>query len=532
MLKRIHSESLTAKDIVFKEGLNIVLGDDNGCNSVGKTTSMKLINHVFGGEMIANNKELQKEYPDLEINFELIFNNKSYFYSRTLTDKNNINVCNSDYSIIRTININQYRSMLKDYYNIRDENITFLSAAKLTTRIWNKDHQSNTLLQEHGAKKDAVNDLLKIFNEYESISEYNEKMKHYKEEEDVSKNILKRNNIPLTSINKQLRKFEEEQKIIELDLEETKIEIESNRKKPYIPTIEEIQYQESLREQIKIAKQIDHKLLQLTTNIFSDDKYTKKLMEELHTFFPNLNYKHLSEIEKFHHDISKYLSDEIDDEIKRCELELVNVNNRIKEMKDKYDSVKTSNIDSHLLDKMITLTGKSNLVDNIIAELKTINECKEKKKSLEQSIKDTKETVYRKMETTINTDLNNCCRLIYGQERSPPQFEITERGSYHYRTNNDSGTGRTFADTIMFDQIVLRKSDVPFLIHDSYMFNHIEPHTIVKILQNYDNVKQSFISIDSHAVFDPHNKALFEKNVCLKLKSNSMLFDKIWNRSD
>lgn len=49
MLKYIKSSSIQGEIIKFERGLNVVLGPNDGFNSIGKSSLLLLIDFVFGG---------------------------------------------------------------------------------------------------------------------------------------------------------------------------------------------------------------------------------------------------------------------------------------------------------------------------------------------------------------------------------------------------------------------------------------------------------------------------------------------------
>lgn len=55
MLKMMKSDSFIEKGgkrkpIYFHKGLNVVMGNDTGANSIGKSTFLMIIDFIFGGE--------------------------------------------------------------------------------------------------------------------------------------------------------------------------------------------------------------------------------------------------------------------------------------------------------------------------------------------------------------------------------------------------------------------------------------------------------------------------------------------------
>lgn len=50
MLKEIICDKFKQKRVEFHRGLNVVLGDDQGSNSIGKSTFLMIIDFVYGGK--------------------------------------------------------------------------------------------------------------------------------------------------------------------------------------------------------------------------------------------------------------------------------------------------------------------------------------------------------------------------------------------------------------------------------------------------------------------------------------------------
>ena len=54
MLTEIFCDKFKQKRITFRNGLNVVLGDDNATNSIGKSTFLLIVDFVFGGDTYNN----------------------------------------------------------------------------------------------------------------------------------------------------------------------------------------------------------------------------------------------------------------------------------------------------------------------------------------------------------------------------------------------------------------------------------------------------------------------------------------------
>ena len=62
MLREIRCEKFRTRVVPFHPGLNVVLGDDNATNSIGKSTLLMLVDFVFGGSTLLEwNKDVVAE---------------------------------------------------------------------------------------------------------------------------------------------------------------------------------------------------------------------------------------------------------------------------------------------------------------------------------------------------------------------------------------------------------------------------------------------------------------------------------------
>lgn len=85
--------------IEFKAGLNTVIGDANGSNSVGKSTFLMILDFVFGGKDYVNKcLDVQENVGEHRINFTFEFDGEFYHFSRSNIDYKHIIRCDKDYN--------------------------------------------------------------------------------------------------------------------------------------------------------------------------------------------------------------------------------------------------------------------------------------------------------------------------------------------------------------------------------------------------------------------------------------------------
>lgn len=72
MLKEIICDKFKQKRVEFHRGLNVVLGDDQGSNSIGKSTFLMIIDFVYGGkDYITKSEDIQENVGIHTIKFVL-----------------------------------------------------------------------------------------------------------------------------------------------------------------------------------------------------------------------------------------------------------------------------------------------------------------------------------------------------------------------------------------------------------------------------------------------------------------------------
>lgn len=85
--------------IRFKAGLNTVIGDENGSNSVGKSTFLMILDFVFGGKDSVNKcLDVQENVGEHCINFTFEFDGEFYHFSRSNIDYKHVIRCGKDYN--------------------------------------------------------------------------------------------------------------------------------------------------------------------------------------------------------------------------------------------------------------------------------------------------------------------------------------------------------------------------------------------------------------------------------------------------
>ena len=217
MLNEIICDKFNTKNqkISFHQGLNVVLGNETGTNSIGKSTFLMIIDFVFGGDdYIEKCLDVHRNVDFHQIKFAFSFDGEIYKFVRDTKNPNLVLKCNNDYSIQQEISIDGYRVFLKEKYRITNEDLSFRETVSGYYRIYQrKNYNEYRPFQffDGEAGEKSVLRLLKLYNLYSNIKKYEALVKENSEKLNVYNKSIKQGFIP--KINK--REYELDKKEIE-----------------------------------------------------------------------------------------------------------------------------------------------------------------------------------------------------------------------------------------------------------------------------------------------------------------------------
>lgn len=531
MLKEISCKHFIKNPLIFSNGLNTILGDNYSTNSIGKSTILMIIDFVFGGgSYIEKDSGTIKELGEHSFNFEFIFNEVSQYYSRNTNNHLIISICDKDYNTISEINAKEYNENLKEYYNIKNSS-SFRAMVNPYSRIWGKgNYDVDKPIQTHIKSKesDAIDNLIKLFNLYNTISENKNKIKNQEESKKILLGLHKKNyvqRITKTQFNsnkKEIERIQNEIKTIQDNLLKFTLNIEELSNKELIDL--KTQKKKLLDSQSLILNKIRRLDLSLGKRK-TKSKYFKRLSE----FFENPNEEKIEEIENFHSKISSILARELGASKKLLEEENKYFNEEISKIDIKIDSLlKNVKSPKFIVNKIYDLTIEAN-------KLTTLNKFYQEKedvisdiKTLTEKLDETIEGILTKIEILINNELIRINKEIHIGDKKTPSIKLN-RKSYTFDHSTNTGTGKSFADLIEFDLAILKLTELPFLIHDSVCFKNIEDFAVDKIIDQYVNFeKQIFIALDGINKYNTESQKILIENSVIELSEAKKLFNRDW----
>ncbi|MCM3732351.1 DUF2326 domain-containing protein [Fictibacillus nanhaiensis] len=534
MLKEIRCEIFKEKIIKFHEGLNVVLGDKVGSNSIGKSTLLMIVDFIFGGNTyITHNKDVVTKLGHHTFLYILEFNNLKLFFKRGTEDPNTVYKCTNDFKIQEAISLTDYNNRLYQYYGLESKQLSFRQAVSLFSRVWGKqNYDVKRPLHNHHSEKNSltVTRLIKLFNKYDSIANEDSVLKDLNDSKKAINKASKYNFIP--KINK--TKYKSNVKEIEL----LKEEIETYSKSMFSPIINasEIISDEllELRDQKNILmEEKDYYKSRYSRADKRITKYTDVGFEKLIEFFPNVNVEKLHSIEEFHQGISTILSKELQQAKKDLKGKIEELEDEINEVNKKVEEILNPNKEPNIfVDNLIESSSnlkQLQLENDFYDKLISINE-DIKLKSI--SLAELKKDIINKIKDDINLKLTEINDLIHKDKRKPPVLELSFK-DYQYNLFENTGTGKAYTNLIIFDLAIFHLTRLPFVAHDSFLFKNIEKPAVENLIPFYmKSKKQAFIAIDFINIYCKETQDILNESKVINLSKDNLLFTFDWRDSN
>lgn len=536
MLYEIICDRFKQKEIVFHAGLNTILGDDIGSNSIGKTTFLMIIDFVFGGKdyvMLPSN-DVQKNIGNHTIKFCFIFENEKYFFCRTTDDLDTVCKCDQNYKIISTLTIDDFCLFLKDKYRISLEDISFRNIVGHFSRVYGKDnldekHPLNIVKNEKAGE--PTNNLLKLFDLYKFVAQLDLLLKTKSDELSAYKNAQKYNYISTIGVRKyksnekELEILISEKEQIPMDLDKNLLDLDS------IKTEELLKLKSELSKTKRNRSHVYTQLKNIENNINSCGGLNKQNIEELLSFFPEASVRKFSEVEVFHKEIRHVLKFELNQ--RKAELlKLIDIANEyVSGLEKNISEISScSNLSKAVLVKYSSLQKR---IENLQQENKSydkLNSLKEAKAEVSERRDKMKKEQLIQLQSTINKKMVEINDFIYLGKKKPPVL-LFDGNQYEFFTMDDTGTGTSYKSMIVYDLSILKLTELPILLHDSVLLKQISDVAIEKILELYSNEsKQIFISFDKLPAYTKKSQDILRANRVLELSiGGNELFGRSWN---
>lgn len=533
MLVKIKSVILDEEIIYFHKGLNVVLGDNIGSNSIGKSTLLMIIDFIFGGESYINhNSDVVKNIGHHDFGYTLKFNKFEYHFVRGTENPDIVYKSNEKYEKLNSMNINEYTKMLKTYYKVESDQQTFRSTVNTYSRVWGKENYDvkKPIHSYHKQTfKQAITDLIKLFSKYQDISLEDKKFRELEDEKNLLNKAGSYKLIP--KINQ--KDYKKNKKKIDYINEK----IDKLGKSAYSPSgdIKEIVSDEmiNLREEKKqLIEEREYYISRLNRTNRNIKKTEHTEFSDLFDFFPDVNVEKLQNIESFHKGISTILSSELEVAEKKLSQKIEELEKNISVVITQQDKLLNPDEEYTLfIDTLIEYSSdlkrfksENEYYDKLLTVRKN---AKIKKKELETLKADIVETI----KNELNSKLKEINDLIHEDKRTAPEIILTDN-KYIYKFFDNTATGKAYTNLVIFDLAILTLTTLPFIIHDSFLFKNIEKDGVEKIIKFYNEMsKQVFISIDNIDMYNKKTQDILQEKKVIQLSKNKLLTIRDWRDS-
>lgn len=542
------SNGKVRKPIRFHAGLNAVLGDDNGSNSIGKSTFLMILDFVFGGtDYVKKCVDVQENVKEHTICFAFDFDGQNYYFSRNTVDYNKVVQCDSEYQALpdgEPLSLQKYGEFLCEKYGLSAEGITWRGAIARFIRVYKRD----TLDEERPLRSskdetaaDAIKGYMRLFDRYSSVeAQINQAKKVEDEKEAFRKSIQQYHHVRAAKNEKE--KVANETRIAELERQEQELAVNNNKGLLDLDSMTARRLSdltESLINYRRQRAQIQTQLNAVRRDMTGQKRSFKKTFADLERFFPNENFYTLEEIERFHQKLSKILEEEYAETEKNLATTYALLNNEIVRIQEQITEIKNvPNVSQAILKEFA----------RIITELNNLKQANENYDELERLKKiatdyaETRDAVIADellaIESTVNQQMREISLTILSDATHlPPVLRLEKLNKYTFYTPNDGGTGAQYRGLITFDLANMGVAPVPFVVHDSVLLKNIERPVFSAIIRVYYDQKQKgkqvFMAYDTLDAYDKETRELVEENAVLQLSpGGNELFGWAWNKEE
>ena len=526
--------------IRFKKGLNVVLGKEDGANSIGKSSAMLAIDFVFGGDTYLKSDGV-KHIGHHTIFFAFQFCGQKHYFARATEDANKVFLCKENYDLMGPYwTKDEFVNWLKVQYHMDFDGLSFRIALSSFFRIYGKDNtdERRPLRGIPGQDMEkSIALLVALFDRNKDIQVYRQNLAEEKKKLDVFKEARKYHFV--SSLVGGKDKFEENLALIrdleiqlstlteQVDQGHTEEEIEKGKKKAQL---------DAQRLMLETELQSKQRKLKLVTMSLEYGLYpTEADLSALQEFFPGVNLRKLYEVERYHQKLAQILDEQFSTERQSIKCEIDSLDQQLAEVRTHISALGfIGNISKEFLDKHAEIKGKIDALKVQNEAFLTLKGLQDAKARADEILKKAIESILLEIETEINDKMREFDAQLHSEPRKPPYLRFDSYNRYKFETPDDTGTGANFRSMIIYDLAVLFTTALPAIAHDSLILKNISDGAIDGIMKIYEKSdKQIFIAFDKQAAYTADTQAILERNCVLRLSDgNCELYGRSWNKEE
>lgn len=526
--------------IRFKEGLNVVLGKEDGANSIGKSSAMLAIDFVFGGDTYLKSDGV-KHIGHHTVFFAFQFDGQKHHFARSTEDADKIFFCKDNYDLMGPHWTKaEFVDWLKVQYHMDFDGLSFRITLSSFFRIYGKDNTDERHplrgIQGQDMEK-SIATLVALFDRNKDIQVYRQNLAVEKKKLDVFKEARKyhfvsnlvggndkyeENLAIIRELEVQLRTLAEQ-----ADQEHTEEEIEKGKQKTML---------DAQRLMLESELQSKQRKLKLVTMSLEYGLYpTEADLSALQEFFPEVNLRKLYEVERYHRKLAQILDEQFVSERQSIEGEISTLEQQLGDIRTRISALGfIGNISKEFLDRHAEIKGRIDALQVQNEAFLTLKELQDAKARADAALKRAIESILMEIESELNDKMREFDAQLHSEPRKPPYLRFDSYNRYKFETPDDTGTGSNYRSMIIYDLAVLFSTALPAIAHDSLILKNISDGAIDGIMKIYEkSEKQVFIAFDKQAAYTTDTQAILERNCVLKLSDgNCELYGRPWNKEE
>lgn len=524
--------------IRFKEGLNVVLGKEDGENSIGKSSALLAIDFVFGGDTYLHSDGVKHIGPHT-IFFTFLFNGKEYRFARNTASSDEIHHCSESYELTGAVwSKREFTDWLKERYAIDFPGLSFRETVSSFFRVYGKENLDERRPPKGlpgGGMRKSIEVLVKLFNRYGDVQIYSDRLEEQKNK--------------LTAF-REARKYRFVPDLVggKTQYEDNLIQIRSLQAQLDNLTLEQIaDHTEENIEKSRMKSQLQATKLRAETELQSKQRRLELLkmsleyglypteadLSALQEFFPSVNLRKLYEVENYHKKLATILDEQFVAERQSVEMEISLLQSYIKELQKQITDLGfVGNLSKEFLDRHSEIKGKIDAIRLQNEAYLTLTDLQDAKRRADDMLKRGIEDILSEIERALNDKMKEFNDTLFVDSRKAPQIRFHEYNSYEFETPDDTGTGSNYKGMVVYDLAMLYLTALPTIAHDSLILKNISDGAVNGIMKIYAaSKKQVFIAFDKQAAYRPDTQKILSDNTVLKLSDNNCeLYGQSWNK--
>src|ERR1035437_2498419 len=180
MLIEIRSLKFRTEVVSFHSGLNVILGDANATNSIGKSTLLMVVDFAFGGrDLLEHNDDVVKELGHHEYFFTFEFDQELHRFCRDTSQPDTVYPCGPQFELGPPMTLEAYNAFLRLACLLELPDLSFRTLVGLYTRVWGKENldPSKPLhVVPNKSGEECVDNLIRSFDRYAAIRDIADKL--------------------------------------------------------------------------------------------------------------------------------------------------------------------------------------------------------------------------------------------------------------------------------------------------------------------------------------------------------------------